>query len=464
MKTLANIPHKRYVLGGTAVVTALLFALNFNSVLAAFASWGDTSLVHACVASNGTVKIVGSGSSCGPNETQTTWLKDIDAGSGLSISRSSSGATLSLDETRFKAFQVNPTDSQISTSTTYEDMASGTQQITLSQRSIVQVNAHANTYVSDLPTSFEDFTSNDNDLTNNNGVSEYATTLPFQDSSSAADFESSSSQYLSITDAAQTALDLTNDLTFEAWIRIESDLSSGTQRAIVSKYLDTNNNRSYFFDIRNDSGTRRLDFRYSTDGTFQSANIAQVDWDFSSSVGQWVHVAVTFDASVSTTKFYVNGAQQGSPQVTTGTSIYNGSGKFYLGALEYSAGNTLFFDGVMDEVRVWNVVRTETEINNNKSLELTGSESNLVAYYPFEFIGSSLGYVRTTYDSGGADTEIGKEGYTNVITDGQSVSAGGVVVLDSGTYTIAMQKKVNASGATATYNNSSMSIVLIPTE
>jgi hypothetical protein len=40
------------------------------------------------------------------------------------------------------------------------------------------------------------------------------------------------------------------------------------------------------------------------------------------------------------------------------------------------------YNGKMDEVRMWNVARSESEIKADMSKELTGSESNLVAYYP----------------------------------------------------------------------------------
>ena len=41
-----------------------------------------------------------------------------------------------------------------------------------------------------------------------------------------------------------------------------------------------------------------------------------------------------------------------------------------------------FWNGKVDEVRIWNVARTDAEIQSNMSIELTGSEAGLVAYYP----------------------------------------------------------------------------------
>lgn len=43
-----------------------------------------------------------------------------------------------------------------------------------------------------------------------------------------------------------------------------------------------------------------------------------------------------------------------------------------------------FFDGDIDEVRLWNANRTQSAINHNILLRLSGNELGLAAYYPFE--------------------------------------------------------------------------------
>lgn len=78
----------------------IIAGTNFSSIVkASFGVWGDTSLIHACINPRGLPTIVSAGTSCNGGETQTTWVKDVDAGTGLSISRSSSGVTLSLANT-----------------------------------------------------------------------------------------------------------------------------------------------------------------------------------------------------------------------------------------------------------------------------------------------------------------------------------------------------------------------------
>lgn len=97
------LSHKRdVVILSLAFIPALAALIYLGSQLIAHASfgiWGDSSLVHACEDSRGRITIVAAGASCNTNETQVTWLKDVDAGTGLTITRSSSGATLSLANT-----------------------------------------------------------------------------------------------------------------------------------------------------------------------------------------------------------------------------------------------------------------------------------------------------------------------------------------------------------------------------
>lgn len=89
-------------------------------------------------------------------------------------------------------------------------------------------------------------------------------------------------------------------------------------------------------------------------------------------------------------KFYVDGSQQGSTQSKTYTSIYDSTTAFQIGTINHGGTPSQWFDGKIDEVRLWNTARSSTDINNNYNKELTGSESGLAAYYPFEFYGPAF--------------------------------------------------------------------------
>ena len=102
--SLKHLPKKPYFIGAIValpiVIATVLISLSslVHSVAASFAGWGDSSLISACVNARGVPTIVGPGTTtCKTGQAQVSWLKDIDAGSGLTINRSSQGATLSLD-------------------------------------------------------------------------------------------------------------------------------------------------------------------------------------------------------------------------------------------------------------------------------------------------------------------------------------------------------------------------------
>jgi len=92
--------------------------------------------------------------------------------------------------------------------------------------------------------------------------------------------------------------------------------------------------------------------------------------------GTWYHVAVTYDAGTNAITLYRDGVQ-----VATGTTAALSESALYIGT--FSGGSSLWF-GNIDEVRIWNVVRSATDIANNRNCILTGDEPGLIAYYDFD--------------------------------------------------------------------------------
>jgi hypothetical protein len=92
-------------------------------------------------------------------------------------------------------------------------------------------------------------------------------------------------------------------------------------------------------------------------------------------MGQWVHVAVTFDSATSTMKLYKNGVEVASSNTM---STY---GTTYLQVGAYNSSN--LFDGDIDEVRVWNRALCIDELQTTMNGELTGNEAGLIVYYKF---------------------------------------------------------------------------------
>ncbi len=60
-----------------------------------------------------------------------------------------------------------------------------------------------------------------------------------------------------------------------------------------------------------------------------------------------------------------------------------------------------FFDGAIDEIRIWNVARTQQQLSDNKTVDLTGTEAGLVTYLPFnEGSGTTIGNLASAATAG----------------------------------------------------------------
>ena len=197
------------------------------------------------------------------------------------------------------------------------------------------------------------------------------------------DLEASSSQYASIADGSQTGLDITSSLTIECFVKFESLPAANGYMTLVSKYDQGTSNQSYFLAYRNDiggGGPIGLFFRKSSNGSNGTAGSVHINW--SPTLSTWYHVAAVYDDVAGTAELFIDTASIGSDSVDTlGSGIYNGNADFMIGAVKNSGTPTLFFDGLIDEVRVWNDVRTPTEIADNYDTELVGNESGLVGYW-----------------------------------------------------------------------------------
>lgn len=230
-----------------------------------------------------------------------------------------------------------------------------------------------------------DKTGNRNNLTNGGTVVEYTTSTPFAASEGAVDVPGN---YLYIDDANQTGLDLASNFTLELWVNFDTLPASGEFYYFIAKWDTTGNQRGYAFGLENSGGTRRLSLLISNDG-ISDAGGSTANW--TPSTGTWYHVAVRYNTTGATNlQFYVDGATQGPDQDVADWTPFNNTAQFFIGT---RTGYTPQIDAKIDEVRVWNVARTTTQIANNIMIMLTGTEANLVAYYPFEDIQKDSGGV-----------------------------------------------------------------------
>lgn len=120
--------------------------------------------------------------------------------------------------------------------------------------------------------------------------------------------------------------------------------------------------------------------------------------DLNLETNRWYHVAGTYDGS--NLKIYVDGVLQG----TTPANISIGN----TGSLSIGYHNMTdweyFVDGIMDEIRIWNVARTQNEIQANMYRTLIGNEPGLVGYWRLD---EGSGQVVVDYSNNGNHGQLG---------------------------------------------------------
>ena len=130
--------------------------------------------------------------------------------------------------------------------------------------------------------------------------------------------------------------------------------------------------------------------------------------------GMWHHVAcVRMGPGAGQGKIYIDGVDQTDPAFNTPGVVVP-----LTGDLTFGVGLSNFFlNGAIDDLRIWNVERSQTQINNNKDIELTGSESGLIGYWQF-----NEGSGQTIFDS-----------QTNGTTHDGTLGADGTIASDDPT-------------------------------
>jgi len=92
--------------------------------------------------------------------------------------------------------------------------------------------------------------------------------------------------------------------------------------------------------------------------------------------GVWVHMAVVVNGN--DISLYVNGILK-QTQTAPGT-LNTGSAQLIIGR---HPNGISYFNGVMDELRVWNVAKSQAQLQAAMYTELAGNEAGLIAYFNF---------------------------------------------------------------------------------
>lgn len=170
--------------------------------------------------------------------------------------------------------------------------------------------------------------------------------------------------YVSVPNSS--SLNISSAITLEAWIYATKNL--GIQNVTSKSNLVTNN--GYIFP-RTDDGWNNVIVYLFIGSSWQTLSAAYP------SLNAWHHLAATYDGA--TMKLYINGVLAAS-RAQTGAIVTN-SNTLTLGN---QPGFLEQFGGKADEIRIWNVARTQAQIQNNMMNELDpATQTGLVAYYTF---------------------------------------------------------------------------------
>lgn len=191
---------------------------------------------------------------------------------------------------------------------------------------------------------------------------------------SAADFEVGNSEFLNIADNATLSFG-DEDFTIAGWFNIES---IGADRWMISKDDAGDSEREYLLGYQHAS--TRFAFAVSGNGTDITVELADVLG--APNVATWYFIVAWHDATANTINIQVNNGTADSGAHTTGCN--DNVTQFVIGGRTNSGAIASPFDGLIDEVGMWNRVLTADE-----KTELYNAGNGTT--YPFIFSTSGLG-------------------------------------------------------------------------
>lgn len=209
---------------------------------------------------------------------------------------------------------------------------------------------------------------------------------PVQGSASALAFDGVD-DLVTIPDA--NSLDLTTALTIEAWVYPTKN--SGVQDVVAKSSLSTT--RGYIFPRTDDGWTNFCVYLY-INGAWRVVSAPYP------ALNTWHHLAATYDAT--TIRIYLDGTEVANLAVT---------GNIPINANALAFGNqpgyNEYFGGYVDEIRIWNVVRTPAQIQDKMYAQLNDPPANtgLVAYYRMNqgIVGGNNAGLLTLIDKAGTN-------------------------------------------------------------
>ncbi len=189
-------------------------------------------------------------------------------------------------------------------------------------------------------------------------------------------FVKTSSQYVVVPH--NSSLNLSTTFTMEAWVNY-----SGLNSTIVDK-----GNYNFLWQLSANGNANKMGyFERSTGWKYSTALVPE---------NTWTHVAITLQNGTLT--FYINGVPSGTAAVV---SAFQDNQPMNIGRQQPTACVCNHFNGSMDELRLWNVAKSQAEIQASMNIGVAANSAGLVAYYKFNDASGNTVYDATSNNNNG---------------------------------------------------------------
>lgn len=192
---------------------------------------------------------------------------------------------------------------------------------------------------------------------------------------------------------------LTGPMTVEAWIRpydwggfpvgsfgFGQILEKGSVSLFLTGTHPARNDHGLYLELVHGDAT--------VSGTCSPVESIELD--------EWQHVAVTYNGA-SDVRMWIDGVEQTVTYTVAPSGNLGANGAVTIGNIAGTLNRA--FEGEIDEVRLWNVARGESDIQDGKDRVLSGSEPGLVGYWALDEGNGSLAGDGSASGSDGAVTD-----------------------------------------------------------
>jgi hypothetical protein len=174
-------------------------------------------------------------------------------------------------------------------------------------------------------------------------------------------------------------LDVTDSVTIEAWIYSNSWGATSAQNTIVCKHGWSAGEQGY---VLRAGGTGELSFNIACDSAGTNVSWRElVSGTAALQLNHWHHVAGTFNGTEM--KIYIDGMLAGTRTFGAPVNIIQSFYGMKIGRLaDMAQSDTRFWNGMIDEVRIWHRALDQTQISQNMSTHIDQTTaSGLISYF-----------------------------------------------------------------------------------